>query len=75
MGGGGSLPGGSGGQGARLGSLGARNGAVIRAARSRSLVLPVGDVNPAGEPLEQRVLRSAFVAAARRVGGMHSACM
>ena len=60
MGCGGSLLDGSGGRGARLGCGGARNGAVVRAARSTGPVLPDGDVKPPGGPAEQRVLESAL---------------
>ena len=60
MGCGGSLPDGSGGRGARLGCGGARNGAVVRAARSTGPGVPDGDVKPSGRPVEQRVLESAL---------------
>ena len=48
------------GGGARLGCGGARNGAVVRAARSTGPGVPDGDVKPSGRPAEQRVLESAL---------------
>ena len=42
------------------GCRGARNGAVVRAARSTGPVCPGGDVKPSGRPVKQRVLESAL---------------
>src|SRR3954453_20390620 len=75
MGGGGSPPGGAGGRGGRLGAW-ARETEPSSAGRGHAgPVAPGRDVKPPGGPAEQRVLQSAVVAAARRVGGMGSARM
>src|SRR3954466_13184866 len=62
--------------GERAWSAGARDTEPSSARRGRAGPgAPGRDVKPPGGPAEQRVLGSAIVAAARRVGGMRSARM
>src|SRR3954454_12140790 len=62
--------------GGRAWVAGARDTEPSSARRGRAGPGPPGrDVKPPGGPAEQRVLQSAVVAAARRVGGMRSARM
>src|SRR3954452_23175215 len=62
--------------GGRAWGAGARDTEPSSARRGRAgPVAPGRDVKPPGGPAEQRVLGSAIVAAARRVGGMRSARM
>ena len=72
---GGSLPDGSGGRGARLGCGGARNGAVVRAARSCGSRASRRGRQAVGQARRAACPGVGALVAARRVGGMRSARM